>query len=212
MTKAPSLMHLLVGFCGVLALVNIAEWAYLEYGIEQSRKIVEQPVDSNVSLGQIGAHEFVLPPKEAYSEIVERPVMIEGRHPVPEEAEQPILAAPVSRGDMKIKLMGIVKTPNGMIALLTDSKGAYQRVQIDSAIDGWEVDEMHEDRIVLSQGAEREEVKLRKPKPKNPLPNARGQSQPQSQSKPAVPLKQVSPPKQPGKLKRPVIPKQGVSQ
>ncbi len=194
--------HLLLGLCGVLILVNGAEWAYLMYGISQSRQIVEQPVDPNIEFDRIGSHEFVLPPKESFSEIVERPLMIQGRRAVSENSAEPIIAGPASRGDMQIRLMGVVMTPDGMTALMQDGKGAYQRLQIDGSIDGWELAEMHKDRVVLKQGGSREELKLRKPKPKEPLPVVRTHPQP----KPAVPRKPAQPHLIPG------TPNQSVSQ
>lgn len=175
MAKGPGLTHLLLGVCGLLALVNGAEWIYLKYGIEQSRNDVEQPVESNVVFEDVGMREFSLPPKENFAEIVERPVMIEGRRPVPEEELVPVVAQAVNKGPMKIKLMGIVMSPNGMTALLEDSKGKYHRVQIDGTVEGWELDEMHKDKVVLKQGNSSEELKLHKPKPKKPVPVGRQQ-------------------------------------
>lgn len=207
MTKGPVLTHLLLGLCGGLILVVGAEWAYLSYGISQSRRIVKQPVDSDVMFDRIGSHEFVLPPKESFSEIVERPLMIQGRRPVLEEAEESIITGPVSQGDIQIWLMGIVMTPNGMIALLLDGKGDYKRLQIDEKIEGWEVGEMHADRVVLKQGGTTRILNLRdpnKPIPKNPPPVIQKK---QPQPKPAVPRNPAQPP-----LQIPGIPKQSVPQ
>jgi hypothetical protein len=200
-------MHLLLGLCGGLALLGGAEWAYLSYRVGQSRQILEQPVDSNVEFDPLGSREFVLPPKDSFSEIVERPLMIQGRRPVSEEAEEPILAGPVSQGDIQIWLMGVVMTPNGMTALLVDGKGNYKRLQIDEKFEGWEVDEMHADRVVLKQGTTTRILNLRdpnKPRPRNPAPVV--QNRP-PQPKPAVPMKPGQRPVVPQTLgQQPVVP------
>ncbi|MGH8550095.1 MAG: hypothetical protein ACRERU_16130 [Methylococcales bacterium] len=217
MTKGPVLTHLLLGLCGLLALVNGAEWAYLSHGVNQSRQFLEQPVESDIVVDPVGRHDFVLPPKERFSDIVERPLLIQGRHPVPEEAEEPIITGPVNQGEIQIWLMGVVMTPNGMTALLLDGKGDYKHLQIDEKIEGWELDEMHADRVVLNQGGATRTLNLRdpnKPVPKSPPPVI--QNKP-LQPKPAVPRKQGQQPAVPRipaqpPLQTPGIPNQSVSQ
>lgn len=205
-TKGLGLTHLLLGLCGVLILVDGVEWAFLNNRINQSRGIVKQPVESGVSLDWIGGHEFLLPPKQSFSEFVERPLMVQGRRPVSEPGAEPVVAGPVIRGEMQIKLMGIVMTPDGITALMQDGTGAYHRLQIDGMIDGWELAEMYSDRVVLKQGGSREEVRLRKPKPKEPLPVSRTQPQ----SKPTVPKKTGQPSAVVPNLVRPPLQKPGI--
>ncbi|MGR9106185.1 MAG: type II secretion system protein N [Gammaproteobacteria bacterium] len=187
MNKSPGFAFLLLALCGVLVLVNGAEWLYLKRGINRSKRVVEQPVESSIVFDRIDAREFVLPPKENFNEIVERPLMIQGRRPVPETKDTPIIQQPVRRPgeEIKIKLMGVVMTPKGTSALLQDAKGVYRRVEIEGTIDGWQLAELHEDRVVLEQGGEHEELKLRKPKPKNPIPTAVQKTPPKP--KPGVP-------------------------
>lgn len=200
MTKEPGLTHLLLGLCGVFALINGAEWVYLTYGISQTKKEIKKPVDSNVAFDKIGSHDFVLPPEESFSGIVERPVMIRGRRSVSEITPEPV-APVVSRGNTQIKLMGIVMTPNGMTALLKNGKGAYKRLEIDGIFDGWELDELHADRVVLTRGGSTQELKLRKPKPKKQAANIRNKVQRKRNKSPVQKKKPV----------KPGIPKQGGS-
>ncbi|MGH8559028.1 MAG: hypothetical protein ACRESZ_16555 [Methylococcales bacterium] len=171
--KFPELTSLLLGLCGVLALVNGVEWFYLSLGIDHSRQDVNKPVISDIVFEEISNHEFVLPPKDSFSEFVERPLMIPGRRPVPEMTDEPLIPVLVNRGKIQIKLMGIVMSPNGMTALLQDGKGAYKNLPVNGTIDGWELNEMHPDRVILKQDDVREELKLRKPKPKKPIQDLR---------------------------------------
>ncbi len=193
MLKYPGLTYLLLGLCGVLALVNGLESFYLKNGINHSWRTVKQPVEPDIVFEEISNHEFVLPPKDGFSEFVERPLMIPGRRPVPEMTDELVTPVPVNRGKIQIKLMGIVMSPDGMTALLQDGKGAYKNLPINGTIDGWEVDEMRSDRVFLKQDDVREELKLRKPKPKQPVqnlrqkPQANQKAQPDSGEAPATP-------------------------
>lgn len=171
MTNNPGLTQILLGLCGVFALANAAEWGYLRYGIAESRKSIDQPIEADVNFEAIGGHEFTLAPKQSFSDFVERPLMIEGRRPLPEEPEAPLAVAQVNLGELNVKLMGIVVAPDKKTAVFIDGKGAYQRLGKDGIIDGWELEGMKSDRVVLVQGGERREVRVWKPKPKTPPPN-----------------------------------------
>lgn len=201
--KVPTLNHLLCALCAGLILVNVAEWLYLERGIDQSRQIAVQPVDSNIVFDQVSVQEFSLPPKQSFSEIVERPLLIPGRRPLAQETEDSIKPVLVGRGKIQIKLMGIIMTPKGMNALLQDGKGAYLKLPVKGTIDGWELDELYADRVVLKQDDAREELKLYKPRPKNPIRQARNLPQPKQQArlrKEAIPpsIPETLPPSLPG--------------
>ncbi len=204
-TNSPVLTHLLLGLCGVLMLLNAVEWAYLNYSIGQSRKVLEQPVVADLEFDLIGSHEFVLAPKESFPEFVERPLMIEGRRPVAEAAEAPVTSAPVDQANLQIKLMGVVTAPAGTTAVLKDSKGAYQRLQVNGTIDGWDVDEIQGDRLILNQGGTRQELRVWKPKPKGPLRDLRKKPKdkdPGEKPKPKIPPEPVKQPRQKEALKQ----------
>lgn len=200
MPNEAKLTRLLLGLCALLALLNGAEWYYLDHAIDRSRQSINRPVKSDLLFEKISKQEFVLPPKEKYSESVERPLMIQGRRPVPEVVEEPFKPPPAPVAKIQIKLMGIIMTPDGMTALLQDAKGAYKNLPINGAIDGWELNELHPDRVVLTQADVREELKLRKPKSKKPI-RTPGQKPPPNQKSmpnPGQPFGLVPVPGQPG--------------
>jgi hypothetical protein len=201
-TNSPVLTHLLLGLCGVLIVLNGVEWAYLNYRIGQSREVLEQPIVADLEFERIGSHDFVLAPKENFAEFVERPLMIEGRRPVADAPEASAVTAPVDQGNLQIKLMGVVTTPVGTTAVLKDSKGAYQRLQVNGTIDGWDVEEIQGDRLILNQGGTRQELKVWKPRPKAPHRELRKKVSQRVKPKPNVPPPQVKQPQQHEALKQ----------
>ncbi len=166
MNKEFGLTHLLAGLCALFASINIGEWVFLRYGISEKKVFMERPVKSNISFEKLGSHDFVLPPEESFEDVIERPLMVRGRRPVDEQQPQKEVAVPVQNQNSRIQLMGVISTPEGMTALLVDGAGKYKRVKLNGQIDGWDVTELQGDKVILVQGASRQELLLRKPKPK----------------------------------------------
>ncbi len=180
MKKEPGLTHLLVGLCGIFAVIAAAEWGYYKYSIGQAKKTLDEEVIPNVSIESVQTQEFSLPPQDQYEAIIERPLMVKGRRPV-NELSEPAASDVVRNTKMNMQLMGVVMTPQGMTALLKDNQGKYRRVRKDESVDGWFVEELYEDKVVVVQGGANHELMLRKPKPKvapvNRKPAANRQNQ-----------------------------------
>lgn len=165
MKKEPGLTHLLVGLCGIFAVLAAVEWGYYKYSIGQAKKALNEEIVPNVSIKSVQTEEFSLPPQDHYEAIIERPLMVKGRRPV-NEISEPAAPNVVRNTKMNMQLMGVVMTPQGMTALLKDNQGKYRRVRKDESIDGWFIEELYEDKAVVVQGGATHELMLRKPKPK----------------------------------------------
>jgi hypothetical protein len=119
-----------------------------------------------------GNSPFVIPEESKYEQITQRPLFMENRQPgkEPSAAEQVVEKAPP--GPMQFKLMGIIQTPRGTAVLLVDGKGKYKRIRARDSLDGWQLMDVKEDRVILQQGERHEELALLKKRPKSPTPVA----------------------------------------
>ncbi len=101
-----------------------------------------------------------LPPIETFAEIVERPMFIPSRRPIPPE-EKAIEAGPQAVQGL-FTLLGIVISSGERMAIMQRNKTKeVLRVVEGQEIDRWRVDEILMDRVVLRSEALTEEVELR---------------------------------------------------
>ena len=164
------LAAILAGLC-VLGVVFLgAEWIIMERSAEKLRAKLNAPADSALEPERLSADDFLMKPKQAYSQQVERPLFVQGRRPIP---DQPVdddtpFVAPVKLGKLNVKLMGVIDVPSGRKALIYDIKNrTYLSLKEGEAVDGWRLTALSPGKAVLRQGMTTEEILLRKPKPKN---------------------------------------------
>ncbi len=132
---------------------------------------------------------FALADRESFSQTLTRPLFMPNRQP-PGEAPPPV-QAPRATPPPKVNryaLSAIIIVGDERIALLTDTAtGGVNRVREGESIAGWQVEQIHEDRAVLSNGETREELSLRTfgppaPRPKSPTRRTRTQRQAAAQA------------------------------
>lgn len=109
-----------------------------------------------------------MPPIEAFDEVVERPLFFRSRRPPDPDAAPPPEAAAAAKTDFV--LTGLVISGKERLALLrpTGSK-IVERVHQGEEIEGWRVEAIHADRVVLKRGETVQEIRLEDrppPKPK----------------------------------------------
>ncbi len=102
--------------------------------------------------------EFVMPPLEVYSEIVARPLFSPLRRPPPPEKVDS------ETGDVKPSLFvltGVIISAGGRMALLRRANVAgIIQISEGQEIDGWRVEAIKPDRVILRRGGIVEEVTL----------------------------------------------------
>ncbi len=157
------LTAVLGGACLFLLVLALIEWVIINYRStpEEIVALKSGSLSTNIKVG-----EFSLDPEDNFSEIVERPLFFTDRKPREDEPE--IATSPdVANAPKKLnaKLMGVYTTAQGLTALVLNSKGKYNRVREGDDVEGWEVRELYEDRVIFAAGNSNEELKLRKPKP-----------------------------------------------
>ena len=178
------LSAILLIIVSAVAALLAGEWFYLRKHrghAEQS----ESPATAPMPEPGLLPDDFSLPALNLYQQLVERPLFMESRRPgQPPSAEPPPPPPPQTPPPITLKLMGILSTPEGKMALIADAKGKYKRMKTKDALDGWQISAIKPDRILMEQGGFKEDLPLLKKRPKG-APGAR----------PSVPP--VPPPPQP---------------
>jgi general secretion pathway protein N len=100
---------------------------------------------------------FGLPPLSSYAEVAERPLFSATRRRRPEEAGQDLLGKSSS-----FVLVGVVISQAGRVALVQHGHpGELARLGEGQAVEGWAVQSILPDRVVLQHGATEYELKLK---------------------------------------------------
>jgi len=108
-----------------------------------------------------------------YAEIVERPVFIDARRPEEDEPTAP--PAPPPEPDQPLDLIGVLRIPGAAVALLrpTEPNAKVLRVAQGEMVEGWRLQSVGTDRVVLRKNGEVRELALLRPSTP-PRPTAPG--------------------------------------
>ncbi len=160
---------LIVGACTLTALWLIGELFVLPVTPEPT----QPPPPAHGPTKSQELKNFSLPPLEQYQAFVSKPLFIKGRIPVaPEDSGTTTSATQtVSSKPPKVQLTGILETPAvGKLVLLRsiDGKNHY-RLKPGEDIEGWRLNEVASDHVVLEQGSKTHTLKLIKPRPKTSI-------------------------------------------
>ena len=130
---------------------------------------------------------FTLPGVGEYQQMVERPLFLESRRPPPPKSEEPPPPEPPPPPEkatpVTFKVMGILSTPEGRMALIADAKGKYKRLKMKDSLDGWQIADIKPDRLLIQQGPFKEDLSLLKKRPQ-------GAAQAPTQATPNAPVPQ----------------------
>ncbi len=158
----------LIALCSLLLLVLFVEWAL----IEPTKQATVESTAVEKSQGLTDLPKLVLAKQavESYSQMVERPLFIQGRKPVAEDGEEQAVNEDV--GEIEdLVLLGIYSI-KGKTNALFNKKGKdrkYLKKSEGEDVAGWLLKEIKPDRVVLEQRGNKQTVMLRKPKPTKPL-------------------------------------------
>jgi hypothetical protein len=118
----------------------------------------------------ISVPPVVLPPLARFAEIGERPLFNPGRKPVASPA-----VTPTSNIPPDVTLVGIILDSQDRLALVrTPAQPFASALRLGATLSGWQLTEIAPDRIVLSAGAARDEIRLdanRAPNSPSSIPN-----------------------------------------
>ncbi|MBM4199854.1 MAG: hypothetical protein FJ189_01030 [Gammaproteobacteria bacterium] len=151
--------------CGLLAVGLVVESLMMQRrGSERPSADRSAPVAQPVALAD-GGDVFVLPAVDEFSDFVERPLFVEGRKPPPED-EQKQAAEVQDTTPLNLKLMGVMFSPSGELAILAEASGKNRRVRKGGTISGWRLVDLKTDHVTVQRGEERRDLALLKPRPK----------------------------------------------
>lgn len=150
----------------LLVLAVLGEWSFKTLSHRAVRESIElrARAGSDVPQDQAAEKDFALAEVERFADLVERPLFFQGRRP-PVQAEA---AKPDKPFDAQ--LHGVVAAPDGTLALLKEKDGKYHRLREKEMLLGWRLTAILPDRVWLERGAEKMELLLQKPKPKESPP------------------------------------------
>lgn len=150
------LMGLLAVGCVIAASILFMRW------------LNPPSLEPSPTIGQAGLKEFeVRPtrpfqvePMDSYSEITERPLFLAERRP-PEEQPQDTLASDTPAETDDLLLLGVVLTPETTMALVqVDKAGKIERLKVGAEVNGWQLQSVQADRVVLQSGERKLDLPL----------------------------------------------------
>jgi type II secretory pathway component PulC len=156
---ANRLTPVLLTACIVLGVTVAIEWLTLsqQNGIASSSDA--QPADTADI--QLTRSTYVAPDFATFSEILERPLFIEGRTPpAPLTAEQTALS-PGTQTQLAMRLEGIALTPEARIAVVRDiSSNKLLRLAEGAKHQGWVVESVNATSATFKRGEQTHELLL----------------------------------------------------
>ncbi len=168
MTKRFREYHLALLFLvlsALLAIVLVSQWIHYKHEQADLKKLLASKVETKLDTQPVEERHVELPSLEEYASTIERPLFMEGRRPVAQDASEPE-AAPVEKKPLSVKLMGVVFAPKATLGLFVDAQGKYKRLRINDSIGNWKLVGMEADKAIMEQDGTKEELKLAKPKQK----------------------------------------------
>lgn len=181
--------------CGLLSVTLLAEWSYSQFTARQLQTMLSPRAQADFQAEELPSIADDKGSAESYSEIVDRPVFIEGRRPVVEASA----AANTQNQDLgqieDWELIGVYnkdKRPTALFRKRNEAK-KFMKISEEQSISGWQLKQIQADHVVLLQAGQEKSVVLRKP---------RAQTKPPVPGRPAIPPK----PPQPAAVAKPIEP------
>jgi hypothetical protein len=159
------LIKLQAVLCAIFTFMLIAEWGYGDYSnkqLQESMKFSLNDGDQGDELPKLAVHKSN---GSEFTELLERPLFLEGRKPLAEVVADAAPAADVGQIDDWL-LMGIFNKDKRPIALFAKRNEAkkYHKYTTEQQISGWVLKDIQADRVILQQGPQQKTVLLRKPR------------------------------------------------
>jgi hypothetical protein len=145
------LVLLLTALCVLLAMV-----IWRESGASDTASVPSAPLPAAAGLPAAKGAP-ALPPISAYAEVTERPLFSPSRQPAPPEAAQEDLG-----NSSAFTLLGIVISEGERMALIEHGKpGVIARLKEGQAVEGWRLQAIEADRVILEHAGTQQPLKLK---------------------------------------------------
>lgn len=149
----------------VLIAVVIAEVRLMSYGVALTK-----PVPDPTRLAAPAEVMFSLPPLEAFSEFVERPLFLANRRlrdPEVESTAQPESTPPADTASLTLNAV-VIDGDDRFVLIRDRSTGGLLSVHVGESVLGWVVTEIQGDSVVLNKQDQTEVLRLRNFEPVQP--------------------------------------------
>lgn len=162
------LISLLAAGCTALVILIAGEWFYSGSAQQQLLTSAMSVKAPDFQPDELPTMELAGEPESSYEDLVSRPLFIKGRKPVEEPTSEQANATSVVE-NFDWQLNGIYTTKKGISALFSRAKSKlakdnFRRIIAGEELDGWKLTEIGKDNVFLTQGSEKKELPLRKPK------------------------------------------------
>ncbi len=146
--------------CAILAVVLAVELT-TGNGVEDIAAIPPaMPESRNAEQEAETQSGFVMPPQDTYAEVSERPLFLRSRRPLPPELEVSD-ETPAETSKAAFILSGVVLTGTQRMALIqTQSSPKIARVEEGQEYEGWTVEAIHPNSVVMRRGQDVSEILL----------------------------------------------------
>lgn len=166
------LVKFLLAICAAFCVVILLEWLYALYAQKQLLASINALDKQKNAASQLPTIELSERDETSYTDLVNRPLFIQGRKPVAETADTGATPVTPASGTLNWDLNGIYTQNNHLYALFSRTgaktpKDNFRKITKDSNLDGWVLTEIHKDKVILNQGGNQKELFLRKSKPKD---------------------------------------------
>ena len=155
--------------CGIVLLILMA--VQYNYGMKYRDQLLDKLKMSNstgFTMQDIPDYQFSGQAVDQFQDIVQRPLFFKERKPVipPEEDETETI---IATEKVDFILTGVIDSPKGIYCLLQnprkkDNQDRFKRLWQGDSIDGWTVDEIHSNRIVIVADGKSKILELSKPR------------------------------------------------
>lgn len=162
-----NLVSLMVISIVILVTLIIAEWGSMRMARQTLLEDINNVETRGYKIEELPSIDLFKSSIDEYSEMINRPLFVKGRRPI--EIDESNDSRPVIVGEFNQILIGIFGTQQGMSALFKNEnpvgkESKFNKVYVGDDLDGWKVDEIYNDKVILSQAGSQQQVGLHKPR------------------------------------------------
>jgi len=183
--------------CGLLSVVLAVEWRLGVMAQEDLAAMLNRKLASEYDTSELPALKLPQRSAENYLAVIERPLFLEGRKPLPPEPDPQDAPQAAETGEIDDwQLIGIYQTKIRKYALFRKQNEAKKFVKLyeNQAISGWQLQNIQSDRVILQQNEQQKSLMLRKPRPQLPAAQPPKKNAPApAPGKPPVPARTPPP-------------------
>ncbi|MDD2761840.1 MAG: hypothetical protein PHH11_16305 [Methylomonas sp.] len=156
----------------ILSVVMALEWGLGELNQSSLQDTLNKTLSTDYQSEPLSSLNLPKPAADSFINIVERPLFIEGRKPIPEAASEKVEQG-ADLGQLEDwALIGIYNKDKKAVALFRkqNEPKKFLKLNEQQVISGWQLKEIQADRVLLEQGGQQKTVMLRKPRPQSKAP------------------------------------------